>query len=52
MARGQPARPTAPPYSPALLERMNRDLTLDPAPARAALGVECRPFRSDFRTKG
>lgn len=35
-------------YSPALLERMNRDLTLDPAPARAALGIECRPFRPEF----
>ena len=31
---------------------MNRDRTLDPAPARAALGIECRPFRPDFRTKG
>ena len=40
------------PYSPALLERMNRDQTLDPAPARAALGIECRLFRPDFRTKG
>ena len=36
------------PYSPTLLERMNRDLALDPAPARAALGVECRPFRPEF----
>ena len=43
---------TGAPYSPALLERMNRDLTLDPAPARVALGIECRPFRPDFRTKG
>ena len=39
-------------YSPALLERMNRDLTLDPAPARAALGIECRPFQPDCWTKG
>ena len=32
-------------YSAASLERMNMDLTLDPAPARKALGITCRPFR-------
>ena len=32
-------------YSAASLERMNMDLTLDPAPVREALGVTCRPFR-------
>ena len=39
---------TGAPYNPAPLERMNRDLTLDPAPARAALGIECHPFRPEF----
>lgn len=36
------------PWSPALLERMNRDQTLDPALARAALGIECRLFRPEI----
>ena len=35
-------------YSTASLERMNVSLTLDPAPAREALGVTCRPFRPEF----
>ena len=35
-------------YSVASLERMNMDLTLDPGPAREALGVAFRPFRPDF----
>ena len=35
-------------YSPAMLERMNRDLTFDPAPARDILGTTCRPFRPEF----
>ena len=39
---------TGAPWSPALLERMNRDQTLDPAPARAALGIECRLFYPEF----
>ena len=34
-------------YSVASLERMNMDLTLDPAPVRKALGITCRPFRPD-----
>ena len=34
-------------YSVASLERMNVDLTLDPAPVRKALGITCRPFRPD-----
>ena len=32
-------------YSAASLERMNMDLTLDPAPVRETLGITCRPFR-------
>ena len=32
-------------YSAASLERMNMDLTLDPAPVQEALGITCRPFR-------
>ena len=32
-------------YSVASLERMNLDLTVDPAPVTEALGVTCRPFR-------
>ena len=43
---------TGAPYSPALLERMNRDLTLDPAPARAALGIECRCSAPEFPLPG
>ncbi len=35
-------------YSAASLERMNMDLTLDPAPVRDALGIACRPFRPKF----
>jgi nucleoside-diphosphate-sugar epimerase len=35
-------------YSAASLERMNMDLTLDPAPVRDALGIACRPFRPEF----
>ena len=35
-------------YSLASLERMNMDLTLDPAPAQAILGMTCRPFRPEF----
>ena len=35
-------------YSAAALERMNMDLTLDPAPVRQALEVTCRPFRPEF----
>lgn len=35
-------------YSVASLERMNMDLTLDPGPAREALGITFRPFRPDF----
>ena len=35
-------------YSPAMLERMNRDLTLDPAPVQEILGTTCRPFRPEF----
>ena len=34
-------------YSAASLERMNMDLVLDPAPARRALGITCRPFLPD-----
>ena len=34
-------------YSVASLERMNMDLTVDPAPVREALGITCRPFRPD-----
>ena len=34
-------------YSAAALERMNMDLTLDPAPVRQALGIACRPFRPE-----
>lgn len=35
-------------YSAAVLERMNMDLTLDPAPVQKALGVVPRPFRPEF----
>ena len=35
-------------YSAAALERMNMDLTLDPAPVRQALGITCRPFRPEL----
>ena len=35
-------------YSAASLERMNVALTLDPAPVREALGLDCRPFRPEF----
>ena len=35
-------------YSAASLERMNMDLTLDPAPVRKALGITCRSFRPGF----
>ena len=34
--------------SPALLDRMNASLTLDPAPVRETLGIACRPFRPKF----
>ena len=34
-------------YSAAALERMNMDLTLDPAPVGQALGIACRPFRPE-----
>ena len=34
-------------YSAASLERMNMDLTLDPAPVHEALGITCRPFRPE-----
>ena len=34
-------------YSPASLERMNMDLTLDPAPVRKALGITFRPFQPE-----
>ena len=36
-------------YSAASLERMNMDLTLDPAPVGRALGITCRPFRPELR---
>ena len=32
-------------YSAASLERMNMDLTVDPAPVRKVLGITCRSFR-------
>ena len=35
-------------YSAASLERMNASLTLDPAPVREVLGINCRPFRPEF----
>jgi len=35
-------------YSVTSLERMNMDHTLDPAPARDALGITWRPFRPEF----
>lgn len=35
-------------YSAASLERMNASLTLDPSPAREALGIAGRPFRPEF----
>jgi len=35
-------------YSAASLERMNMDITLDPAPVRENLGIACRPFRPEF----
>ena len=35
-------------YSAASLERMNASLTLDPLPAREALGIAGRPFRPEF----
>ena len=35
-------------YSPAMLERMNMDLTFDPAPVQEILGMTCRPFRPEF----
>ena len=35
-------------YSAASLERMNAHLTLDPLPARKAIGIACRPFRPEF----
>lgn len=41
-------RMTKAPYSAASLERMNIDLTLDPAPVQKALGITCRPFRPRF----
>ena len=39
---------TGAPYSTASLERMNMDLTFDPAPANEILGTTCRPFRPEF----
>ena len=39
---------TGTPYSVASLERMNESLTLDPTPAREALGIAFRPFRPVF----
>ena len=41
-------RATGAGYSLASLERMNMDLTLDPAPAQGILGMTCRPFRPEF----
>ena len=41
-------RATGDAYSLASLERMNRDLVFDPAPARDILGVSFRPFRPEF----
>ncbi|MFQ5467894.1 MAG: SDR family oxidoreductase [Kiloniellaceae bacterium] len=41
-------RVTGAKYSVMSLERMNTDLTLDPAPVRDALGITCRPFRPEF----
>lgn len=35
-------------YSPALFDRMNRDLAFDGTAARLALGIEPRPFRPVF----
>lgn len=35
-------------YSAASLERINMDLTLDPAPVREALGITGRPFHPEF----
>ena len=35
-------------YSAASLERMNMALTLDPAPVREVLRIDCRPFRPVF----
>ena len=35
-------------YSAARLERMNRALTLDPAPVQETLGIECRSFHPEF----
>lgn len=35
-------------YGTASLERMNMDLTFDPAPAHDILGMTCRPFRPAF----
>ena len=35
-------------YSTASLERMNKDLTFDPAPVNDILGMTCRPFRPVF----
>ena len=34
-------------YSPASLDRMNMDLTLDPTPVREALGITFRPFQPE-----
>ncbi len=34
--------------SPAILERMNVDLTVDAGPVRNALGITCRPFHPEF----
>ena len=41
-------RATGAGYSLASLERMNMDLTLDPAPAQGILRMTCRPFRPEF----
>ena len=41
-------RATGAPYSAARLDRMNRALTLDPAPVREILGIECRSFHPEF----
>ena len=48
IAFGMWLRVTGAGYSLASLERMNMDLTLDPAPAQAILGLTCRPFRPEF----
>ena len=48
IAFGMWLRVTGASYSLASLERMNMDLTLDPAPAQGILGMTCRPFRPEF----